>query len=161
MIRYAIPRCGWKMMKPVRLHILLVLGLAGAVLLGCSSTAALSYVDEPTSDEVLAHTYWRQKGLPTVIVRLFNTVGPRQTGHYGMVVPRLVQQATRGDPVTVYGDGQQTRCFCHVGDVVSALADLMQDKARDTACDTRETAAHPQEAEHAGGQGMTPAREQV
>jgi UDP-glucose 4-epimerase len=94
--------------------------------LGSPLKSRWSYSEAKAIDEVLAHTYWRQKGLPTVIVRLFNTVGPRQTGHYGMVVPRLVQQATRGDPLTVYGDGQQTRCFCHVGDVVSALIRLVE-----------------------------------
>jgi UDP-glucose 4-epimerase len=63
----------------------------------------------------------RERGLPTIVVRLFNTVGPRQTGSYGMVVPRLVGQALAGEPLTVYGDGHQTRCFCHVADVVQAL----------------------------------------
>ncbi len=64
-----------------------------------------------------------------MIVRLFNTVGPRQTGHYGMVIPRFVSQAIRGEPITVYGDGSQTRCFCYVGDVVRALVDLMNNTA--------------------------------
>ena len=67
----------------------------------------------------------RSTGLPVVIARLFNTVGPRQTGRYGMVVPTFVQQALAGQPVTVYGDGTQRRCFCHVADVARALVDLM------------------------------------
>jgi len=65
------------------------------------------------------------RGLPTVIGRLFNTVGPRQTGRYGMVLPNFVRQGLAGQPITVYGDGSQRRCFCHVRDVVRALADLM------------------------------------
>ena len=77
-------------------------------------------------DEFLAIAYWREKRLPTVIVRLFNTVGPRQTGRYGMVVPRFVSQALEGAPITVYGDGTQTRCFTHVSDVVQALAAIMR-----------------------------------
>jgi UDP-glucose 4-epimerase len=68
--------------------------------------------------------YWRERALPTTVVRLFNTVGPRQTGSYGMVVPRLVSQALVEEPLTVYGDGRQTRCFCHVADVVQALLAL-------------------------------------
>ena len=75
--------------------------------------------------ESLLHAHHRQSGLETVTVRLFNTVGPRQTGLYGMVVPRLVTQALRGDPLTVYGDGSATRCFCHVDDVVDALVGLL------------------------------------
>jgi UDP-glucose 4-epimerase len=70
--------------------------------------------------------YLRERRLPTVVVRLFNTVGPRQTGAYGMVIPRFVHQAIRDEPVTVYGDGTQTRSFCHVSDVVEALVDLME-----------------------------------
>jgi UDP-glucose 4-epimerase len=69
--------------------------------------------------------YWRERGLPVIVVRLFNTVGPRQTGSYGMVVPRLIGQALAGAPLTVYGDGRQTRCFCHVADVVRALHGLL------------------------------------
>lgn len=76
-------------------------------------------------DETLAYLYWRERAMPTVIVRLFNVAGPRQTGRYGMVLPRFVDQALRNDPVTVFGDGQQTRCFCHVTDVVDALAALI------------------------------------
>ena len=66
--------------------------------------------------------------MPVVIVRLFNTVGPRQTGRYGMVLPRFVEQARRGDPIVIHGDGQQTRCFCHVSDVVRALVELPRRK---------------------------------
>lgn len=74
--------------------------------------------------EFLALAYGRERGIPVFIVRLFNTVGPRQTGRYGMVLPRFVEQAVRGEPITVYGDGQQTRCFCHVRDTVRALVSL-------------------------------------
>ena len=77
-------------------------------------------------DEFLALAYHREKGLPVVVVRLFNTVGPRQTGRYGMVIPRFVMQALRNEPITVYGDGTQSRCFCDVSDVVLALVGLAQ-----------------------------------
>ena len=93
-------------------------------ILGSPLKSRWSYSEAKAIEEILAYTYWRQKGLPTVIVRLFNTVGPRQTGHYGMVIPRFVAQAIKGEPLTVYGDGQQTRCFCYVGDVVDALIKL-------------------------------------
>lgn len=83
-----------------------------------------AYASAKSLDEFLALSYWRQSRLPVVIVRLFNTVGPRQTGQYGMVVPRFAQQALRGEPLLVYGDGTQTRCFCHVSDVVGALVAL-------------------------------------
>jgi UDP-glucose 4-epimerase len=69
--------------------------------------------------------YWREKKLPATVVRLFNTVGPRQTGRYGMVIPTFVRQALAGRPITVYGNGKQTRCFGYVGDVVGALMKLM------------------------------------
>ena len=94
-------------------------------ILGSPQKTRWSYSEAKAIEEVLAYTYWKQKGLPTVIVRLFNTVGPRQVGNYGMVIPRLVEQALRGAPLTVYGSGQQTRCFCHVSDVVSALIGLV------------------------------------
>jgi len=74
--------------------------------------------------EWLALGHAASTGLPVVVARLFNTVGPRQSGDHGMVLPRFLQQAVRGEPLTVYGDGAQTRCFAHVGDVVRALADL-------------------------------------
>jgi len=94
-------------------------------ILGSPLKTRWSYSEAKAIEEVLAYTYWKQKGLPTVIVRLFNTVGPRQVGNYGMVIPRLVEQALRGAPLTVYGSGQQTRCFCHVSDVVGALIGLV------------------------------------
>ena len=83
-----------------------------------------SYACSKAMDEFLALAYAKQLALPVVIMRLFNTVGPRQTGQYGMVVPRFVQQALRGDPLTVYGDGRQSRCFTYVGDVVRAVVGL-------------------------------------
>ena len=85
-----------------------------------------SYACSKAIDEFLALAYWKERGLPTVIGRMFNTVGPRQTGRYGMVVPSFVGQALAGQPLRVFGDGTQTRCFCHVDDVVRALADLME-----------------------------------
>jgi UDP-glucose 4-epimerase len=94
-------------------------------ILGSPLKSRWSYSEAKAIEEVLAYTYWKQKGLHTVITRLFNTVGPRQTGRYGMVVPRFVNQALRGEPLTVYGDGSQTRCFCFVGDVVDALVKLI------------------------------------
>jgi UDP-glucose 4-epimerase len=78
-------------------------------------------------DELLAHAYHRERGLPSIVVRLFNTTGPRQTGAYGMVLPRFVSQALAGEPLTVYGDGSQTRCFCHVNDVVEAVCLLLDE----------------------------------
>ncbi|ATY14205.1 nucleoside-diphosphate sugar epimerase [Amycolatopsis sp. AA4] len=87
-----------------------------------------SYAEAKALDETFAHLYAVEHGLRTVIVRPFNTVGPRQTGRYGMVIPRFVTQALAGEPITVFGDGQQTRCFCHVHDVVPALADLLADE---------------------------------
>ena len=83
------------------------------------------YAMSKGADEFLALAYHREKGLKTVIVRLFNVVGPRQTGVYGMVVPRFVQQALSGKPITVYGDGLQTRCFGYVDDAVGALIKLV------------------------------------
>lgn len=95
-------------------------------ILGSPLKSRWSYSEAKAIDEILAYTYWKEKGLETVIVRLFNTVGPRQTGSYGMVIPRFVGQAIKGDTITVYGDGNQTRCFCFVGDVVQALVDLTE-----------------------------------
>ncbi len=83
-----------------------------------------SYAWSKAIDESLAMAHWTQRGLPVIVARLFNTVGPRQTGRYGMVIPRLVQQALAGEPLTVYGDGGQSRCFAYVGDVARGLADL-------------------------------------
>lgn len=98
----------------------------GDLVLGNTTTGRWAYACSKAIDEFLAHAYWKERKLPTVIARLFNTVGPRQTGRYGMVVPTFVQQALAGRPITVYGDGTQTRCFCHVDDVVRGLVDLMQ-----------------------------------
>jgi UDP-glucose 4-epimerase len=95
-------------------------------ILGSPLKSRWSYSEAKAIDEILAYTYWRQKGLKSVIVRLFNTVGPRQTGHYGMVIPRFVNQALRDEPLTVYGDGTQQRCFCFVGDIVDALVQLIE-----------------------------------
>jgi UDP-glucose 4-epimerase len=93
-------------------------------ILGSPLKSRWSYSEAKAIDEILAYTYWREKGLETVIARLFNTVGPRQTGSYGMVVPRFVGQALRDMPITIFGDGTQTRCFCFVGDVVEGLVAL-------------------------------------
>ncbi len=95
--------------------------------LGPPSTSRWAYSTAKAVDEVLAFAYHRERGLPSIIVRLFNTVGPRQSPAYGMVVPRLVQQALAGLPLTVYGDGKQSRCFCHVKDVVAALLLLLDE----------------------------------
>jgi UDP-glucose 4-epimerase len=84
-----------------------------------------AYADSKAMDEFLALAYHQERGLDCVIARLFNTVGPRQTGEYGMVVPRFVQNALGGRPLEVFGDGQQTRCFCHVQDTIGALKGLM------------------------------------
>lgn len=94
-------------------------------ILGSPFKARWSYSTSKAVDEILARGYWRDRGTPTVVVRLFNTVGPRQTGAYGMVVPRFVQQALQDKPITVYGDGEQRRSFCHVHDVVTALIELL------------------------------------
>lgn len=96
-------------------------------ILGSPVKARWSYSTAKAVDEILAHVYWREKGTPSTVVRLFNTVGPRQTGAYGMVVPRFVQQALRGQDVTVYGTGEQRRCFCHVRDTVRALVALLDE----------------------------------
>ena len=87
-----------------------------------------SYSDAKAIDEAMTMTYFAQYGLKSVIVRLFNTVGARQRGRYGMVIPRFVTQALAGEPVTVYGNGGQIRCFCHVHDVVPALVGLVADE---------------------------------
>ncbi|MGH9903342.1 MAG: NAD-dependent epimerase/dehydratase family protein, partial [Pyrinomonadaceae bacterium] len=97
----------------------------GNLVMGATSKGRWSYACSKAIDEFLALAYWREKKLPTIVVRLFNTVGPRQTGQYGMVIPTFVKQALAGRPITVYGDGKQTRCFGYVGDVVGALVKLM------------------------------------
>lgn len=96
------------------------------LLLGPTSRARWCYAASKIIDEFLAKAYYKERGLPTVVVRLFNTIGPRQTGRYGMVVPRFVRQALRGEPITVYGDGTQRRSFTWVGDVVNAMISLIQ-----------------------------------
>ena len=96
------------------------------MVLGPTTKARWSYACSKAIDEFLALAYFRERSLPVVIVRLFNTVGPRQTGRYGMVIPRLVQQALAGEPLTVYGDGSQTRSFTSVSDVVPALIALAE-----------------------------------
>jgi len=94
--------------------------------LGSTSISRWSYSCSKALDEFLALAYYREKKLPAVIVRLFNTCGPRQTGAYGMVIPRFVKQALLGQPITVYGDGTQTRSFTYVGDVVRAVIALAE-----------------------------------
>jgi len=95
------------------------------LVIGPSTRRRWGYACSKALDEFLAMAYWHHSRMPVTVARLFNTVGPRQTGQYGMVLPRFVQQALRGEPLTVYGDGTQTRCFCHVKDVVLALVRLM------------------------------------
>jgi UDP-glucose 4-epimerase len=95
--------------------------------LGPSSKGRWAYAASKLVDEFLALSYHKERGLPTVVVRLFNTVGPRQTGRYGMVLPRFVRQALDGGPITVFGDGLQSRCFAWVGDVVGALVALLKE----------------------------------
>jgi len=97
----------------------------GNLVMGATTKGRWSYACSKAIDEFLALAYWREKKLPTTVVRLFNTVGPRQTGQYGMVIPTFVKQALAGRPITVYGTGEQTRCFAFVGDVVKALVALM------------------------------------
>lgn len=95
--------------------------------LGSPKVTRWAYSTAKAVDEILAYAYYRERGLPTIVVRLFNTVGPRQSGAYGMVIPRFVEQALAGQPVTVYGDGSQSRCFCHVEDVVHAFVGLLDE----------------------------------
>ena len=94
----------------------------GDLVLGASSKFRWSYACSKLIDEFLALAYCREQGVPTVVVRLFNTIGPRQKGRYGMVVPRFLTQALTGQKISVYGDGRQSRCFTYVGDVVEWLA---------------------------------------
>ena len=96
-------------------------------ILGSPLKSRWSYSTAKAVDEMLAYIYWKEKKLPTIIVRLFNTVGPRQTGAYGMVIPRFVNQALKGEDITVYGNGKQSRCFLHVRDAVNALIMLMDE----------------------------------
>jgi UDP-glucose 4-epimerase len=100
------------------------------IVLGPSTKGRWSYAASKLIDEFLSLAYWKEKKLPTTVVRLFNTVGPRQTGRYGMVVPTFVRQALVGQPLSVFGTGEQSRCFCHVSDVIEALRALcLSDKA--------------------------------
>ena len=94
------------------------------LVLGPTTKGRWSYAASKALDEFLALSYWKEKKLPVVIARLFNTVGPRQTGRYGMVLPNFVRQAVEGSPITVYGSGKQSRCFCDVNDAVEALLRL-------------------------------------
>lgn len=96
------------------------------LVMGATNKGRWSYACSKAIDEFLAIAYWKEKQVPTVIARLFNTVGPRQTGQYGMVVPNFVRQALDGKEITVYGDGSQSRCFTHVSDVVGALMKLIE-----------------------------------
>ncbi len=96
------------------------------VLFGPTVNSRWTYAGSKMMDEFLALAYFQEKGLPVVVCRLFNTIGPRQTGRYGMVVPRFVKQALAGEPITVYGDGEQRRSFTWVGDVVQGLVQLAE-----------------------------------
>ncbi|HAJ37377.1 MAG TPA: nucleoside-diphosphate sugar epimerase [Chloroflexi bacterium] len=102
------------------------------LLLGPSSRSRWSYAASKLLDEFLGLAAYREYDLPVTVVRLFNTVGPGQTGRYGMVVPRFVRAALRSEPIPVYGDGEQSRCFCHVRDTVRAVIDLL-DRPEQTA----------------------------
>ncbi len=95
-------------------------------ILGSPLKTRWSYSTSKAVDEILAYVYWKEKGVPTILVRLFNTVGPRQTGAYGMVIPRFVGQALKGEPLAVHGTGKQSRCFLHVKDVVGTLVKLIE-----------------------------------
>ena len=100
------------------------------LVLGATTKGRWSYAASKALDEFLALSYWKEKGLPVVVARFFNTVGPRQTGRYGMVLPNFVRQALEGSPITVYGTGQQSRCFCDVRDCTEAVLRLVStDKA--------------------------------
>lgn len=94
--------------------------------LGPTTHARWAYACSKALDEWLGLAYWREKKVPVIITRLFNTVGPRQTGRYGMVLPSFAEQAVRGEPITVYGSGKQSRCFAHVGDIVEAMVRLIE-----------------------------------
>jgi UDP-glucose 4-epimerase len=97
------------------------------LVLGPTSKHRWAYACSKMIDEFLALAYWKERKLPVIVVRLFNTVGPRQTGQYGMVVPSLVKQALEGKPITVFGDGTQSRSFTYVGDVVRAMVALINE----------------------------------
>jgi UDP-glucose 4-epimerase len=94
---------------------------------GPTTARRWAYADSKAMDEFLALAHNQERGLDVVVARLFNTVGPRQSGQYGMVIPRFVQSALAGRPIEIFGDGEQTRCFCHVQDTIRALQGLMDD----------------------------------
>ena len=96
------------------------------VVTGATSKHRWAYACSKSLDEFLALAHWRETRLPVAIVRMFNTVGPRQTGKYGMVVPRFVQAAMKNEPITIHGDGEQSRCFGHVTDVTAALVTILE-----------------------------------
>jgi UDP-glucose 4-epimerase len=96
------------------------------LVLGPTVKGRWAYACSKALDEFLAYAYWRERGLPVVIVRLFNTVGPRQTGRYGMVLPTFVRQACRNEPITIFGSGKQSRCFGYIADVIEALIGLAE-----------------------------------
>jgi UDP-glucose 4-epimerase len=96
---------------------------------GPTTARRWAYADSKAMDELLTLAYHQERGLDGVIVRLFNTVGPRQSGQYGMVIPRFVERALSGRPLEIHGDGTQTRCFCHVADTVRALTALMDERS--------------------------------
>ena len=98
----------------------------GDLVMGSTTKGRWSYACSKMLDEFLGLAYWKEKDVPVVVFRLFNTVGPRQSSRYGMVLPNFVQQALSGQPITVYGDGKQSRCFTWVGDAVRAITDLSQ-----------------------------------
>jgi len=98
----------------------------GDMRLGPTCRSRWSYACSKAIDEFLGLAYYKEKGVPVIVVRFFNTVGPGQVGTYGMVIPRFIQQALAGGPITVYGDGSMVRCFAHVDDVVTALVGLVQ-----------------------------------
>jgi UDP-glucose 4-epimerase len=95
------------------------------LVMGATTRHRWAYACSKALDEFLALAYWKESQLPVIVMRFFNTVGPRQTGQYGMVVPTFVRQALQGEPITVFGDGTQSRSFTYVGDVVGALITLM------------------------------------
>lgn len=96
------------------------------LVLGPTTKGRWSYAASKALDEFLALSYWKEKGQPVIVARFFNTVGPRQTGRYGMVLPNFVRQALENSAITIYGSGQQSRCFCHVRDTVTALLRLIE-----------------------------------
>ena len=97
----------------------------GDLVLGPTTKGRWSYAASKALDEFLAIAYWKEKGQPVIVARFFNTVGPRQTGRYGMVLPNFVQRALKNEPIEVFGDGKQSRCFCDVRDTVEALIRLL------------------------------------